>query len=67
MLLMVSSAILSAQPKSNSDIKTGSISGRVIDAGLNEPLPYVNVIIKDSNEKIITGGITNTDGTFNIS
>ncbi|WP_431158401.1 TonB-dependent receptor domain-containing protein [Winogradskyella poriferorum] len=67
MLLMVSSAILSAQPKSNSDIKTGSISGRVIDAGLNEPLPYVNVIIKDSNEKIITGGITNSDGTFNIS
>ncbi|WP_179346022.1 outer membrane beta-barrel family protein [Winogradskyella ursingii] len=66
MLLMVSSAILSAQPKSNSDIKNGSISGRIIDAQLNEPLPYVNVIVKDSADKIITGSITNADGTFNI-
>lgn len=63
---MVSSAILSAQPNSNSDIKNGSISGRVMDAELNEPLPYVNVIIKDMADKIITGSITNDDGTFNI-
>ncbi|MBC3847024.1 TonB-dependent receptor [Winogradskyella echinorum] len=66
MLIMVSSAILSAQPNSNSDIKNGSISGRVMDAELNEPLPYVNVIIKDMVDKIITGSITNDDGTFNI-
>ncbi|MCA0153807.1 TonB-dependent receptor domain-containing protein [Winogradskyella vincentii] len=66
MLLMVSSAILSAQPKSNSDIKNGSISGRVMDADLNEPLPYVNVIIKDANNKIITGSITQADGTFKV-
>ncbi|WP_411895413.1 TonB-dependent receptor domain-containing protein [Winogradskyella sp. A2] len=66
MLLMVSSAILSAQPNSNSDIKSGSISGRVIDADLNEPLPYVNVIIKDLNDKIITGSITQADGTFKV-
>lgn len=66
MLIMVSSAILSAQPNSNSDIKNGSISGRVMDAELNEPLPYVNVIIKDMADKIITGSITNDDGTFNI-
>ncbi|WP_299363196.1 TonB-dependent receptor [Winogradskyella sp.] len=66
MLIMVSSTILSAQPNSNSDIKNGSISGRVIDAQLNEPLPYVNIIVKDATEKVITGGITNSDGTFNI-
>ncbi|WP_439150880.1 TonB-dependent receptor domain-containing protein [Winogradskyella sp.] len=66
MLLMVSSAILSAQPSSNSEIKYGSISGRIMDTELNEPLPYVNVIIKDNNDKIITGSITNNDGTFNI-
>lgn len=66
MLLMVSSAILSAQPHSNSDIKNGSISGRVIDAKLKEALPYVNIVVKDSNAKIITGGITNDDGTFLI-
>lgn len=66
MLIMVSSSILSAQPNSNSEIKNGSISGRVIDAKLNKPLPYVNIIIKDVANKIITGGISNDDGTFKI-
>ena len=55
-----------AQPNSNSDIKNGSISGRVMDASLNEPLPYVNIVIKDNADKIITGGITSDDGTFKI-
>tara|TARA_R110002049_G_scaffold111443_5_gene260693 strand:+ start:264 stop:1151 length:888 start_codon:yes stop_codon:yes gene_type:complete len=55
-----------AQPNSNDDIKNGSVSGRVIDAQLNEPLPYVNIVIKDTAKKIITGGITNDDGTFEI-
>lgn len=54
------------QPKSNVDIKNGSISGRVLDAELNQPLPYVNIVIKDNNGKIITGGITSEDGTFKI-
>jgi outer membrane receptor protein involved in Fe transport len=66
MLIMVLSTILGAQPNSNSDIKNGSISGRVIDANLNQPLPYVNIVIKDVANKIITGGITNDDGTFKI-
>ncbi len=66
MLIMVSSTILSAQPNSNSDIKNGTVSGRVIDAQLNQPLPYVNIVIKDIANKVITGSITNDDGTFEI-
>ncbi|WP_179351778.1 outer membrane beta-barrel family protein [Winogradskyella vidalii] len=66
MLILVSSTFISAQPNANSDIKTGSVSGRVIDAELNQPLPYVNIVIKDANNKVITGGITNDDGSFNI-
>ncbi|WP_040281093.1 outer membrane beta-barrel family protein [Psychroserpens damuponensis] len=54
-----------AQPK-NLDLRDGQISGRVIDATLNEPLPYVNIVIKNSEEKTITGGITRDDGTFEI-
>jgi outer membrane receptor protein involved in Fe transport len=46
--------------------KEGTISGRVIDASLNQPLPYVNVIIKDSENKTLTGGITQDDGSFEI-
>lgn len=66
MLIMVSSPILSAQPNSNSDIENGSISRQVMDAELNEPLPYVNVIIKDEANKIIMFGITSDNGTFKI-
>lgn len=55
-----------SQPNSNSEIKDGSISGRVLDAQLNQPLPYVNVIVKDAAGKIITGSITDSDGTFEI-
>ncbi|BAO76727.1 outer membrane beta-barrel family protein [Winogradskyella sp. PG-2] len=66
MFAMLFSVIAFSQPNSNSDIKSGSITGRVIDAALNEPLPYVNIVIKDAANKIITGGITNDDGTFKI-
>ena len=59
-------AISNAQPLNNV-IRWGSISGKIIDASLNEPLPYVNVIIKDTNNQTITGGITQDDGTFTIS
>lgn len=37
-----------------------------MDAKLNQPLPYVNVVIKDNTGKIITGGITTEDGKFKI-
>ncbi|NRA92733.1 MAG: TonB-dependent receptor, partial [Psychroserpens sp.] len=46
--------------------REGSVTGRVIDATLNQPLPYVNVIIEDADGNTITGGITNEDGTFKI-
>ena len=51
--------------KKNID-KTGSISGVVLDATLKQPLPYVNVIIKNEKGETITGGITRDDGFFEI-
>ncbi|WP_188375035.1 TonB-dependent receptor domain-containing protein [Winogradskyella haliclonae] len=65
-IVMLFSFVTIAQPNSNSDIKNGSISGRVMDAKLKQPLPYVNVIIKDKDQKVITGGITDADGNFFI-
>jgi len=47
--------------------KPGSISGKILDAVLNQPLPYVNIVIKDANNNIITGGITKDDGTFKVT
>ena len=45
--------------------KTGSVTGKVIDKKSNEPLAYVNVIVKEA-DKFITGGITSDKGIFNI-
>ena len=64
--IMLISIISHANPSSDSDVKEGTVSGRIMDASLNQPLPYVSVVIKDSNNTTITGGITEDDGTFEI-
>jgi outer membrane receptor protein involved in Fe transport len=48
------------------DEREGTITGKVIDLGLNTPLPYVNVVIKNEAGEIVTGGITNEQGEFKI-
>lgn len=57
----------SMQAQDNSQPKIGTVTGKVLDANLQQPLPYVNVVIKDVNQKIITGGITNEDGSFSVN
>jgi len=47
--------------------KDGSISGKVMDAALNQPLPYVNVIVKNAKNETVTGGITLDNGSFKIT
>ena len=44
----------------------GAVSGQVVDAKTNEPIPYVNIIVSDNDENIISSGITSEDGKFNI-
>ncbi|WP_203257911.1 TonB-dependent receptor domain-containing protein [Hyunsoonleella ulvae] len=55
-----------ANPTDPNDAKRGIISGKVLDAKLKQPLPYVNVIIKDTKGTTLTGGITLDDGSFKI-
>jgi outer membrane receptor protein involved in Fe transport len=43
----------------------GSISGKVIDKNSKQPIPYVNISIKQA-DKVITGGITQDNGNFSI-
>lgn len=62
---LASSTIIASTPDPLTE-KNGTISGRVLDKTLNEPLPYVNIVIKNAAGEILTGGITNEDGTFNI-
>lgn len=55
-----------AQLAKNKLPKPGVISGKVIDDTSKEPLPYVNIVVRDMAKKVITGGITKDDGTFRI-
>ena len=49
-----------------STVKTGTITGMVFDANLNQPIPYVTVSLITANEKTLTGTITDENGTFII-
>ena len=51
--------------KPNLPESPGSITGKVVDKKSNEPLPYVNIIIKEA-DKFITGDITSEKGFFYI-
>ncbi len=46
--------------------KPGVISGKIIDNTSKEPLPYVNIVIRDMAKAVITGGITTDAGSFEI-
>jgi len=46
--------------------KTGTVSGVVYDASLNQPLPYVTVVLRTDTNKIISGGITDENGFFKL-
>jgi outer membrane receptor protein involved in Fe transport len=62
LFLVVSNfSLLFAQGSGN----PGSVSGKVIDNTSRQPLPYVNVSILE-NDKVVTGGITQENGNFNI-
>ncbi len=44
--------------------KSGIITGTILDGTLNEPLPYVNIVVRNLKNEIITGSITKDNGTF---
>lgn len=47
--------------------KTIKVTGRVIDKETNDPLEYATIsFISPKENKIITGGITETNGNFSI-
>ncbi|HUH28409.1 carboxypeptidase-like regulatory domain-containing protein, partial [Gelidibacter sp.] len=64
---LIMCSTLYAQPSVSDLPKEGSISGTIIDAHLNQPLPYVTIVIKNSNNETVTGSISQDDGNFKIS
>ncbi|QKX07126.1 TonB-dependent receptor [Aquimarina sp. TRL1] len=47
-------------------VKTGEISGTVIEQATGTPLPFASVVIKNQQQKIIEGVITNEQGIYII-
>lgn len=51
-----------------SQVQNTTVSGKIIDANLKEPLAYVNVVLKNSNttNEFVAGVITNDEGVFTL-
>lgn len=56
-----------AQTQSTPPKNDGIISGNVIDFKTKKSLQYVNIVCKDKTSKIISGGITDNKGRFEIA
>lgn len=65
-VLLLLSFTVFAETEITTAVKSGSLTGVILDQKTKEPLPYVNVVIRDANEKILTGGITDIEGKFII-
>lgn len=57
-----------SQTRSNQQLSDGSISGRVLEYGTNRPIEYSNIVVLSIlDTTLVTGGITNSDGYFNLT
>lgn len=49
------------------EARSGRIRGTIIDAGSSQPMEYANVAIYNkADSSLVTGGITNSQGEFEI-
>lgn len=62
-LLLMACITLTAQ---QTDKKQISIKGKILEEGTNYPLEYATVSFTDVNGNIVTGGITDIDGTYDV-
>jgi hypothetical protein len=46
---------------------TGVLSGNILDLQTKKALSYVNIVCKSKTKTVITGGITNSKGSFIIT
>ncbi|MBR9758270.1 MAG: TonB-dependent receptor [Algicola sp.] len=65
--VLLGSMLSHAQSSVNTLFKDGTITGKVIDATLNQPMPYVTIVIKNNAGETITGSITDDNGNFKIT
>ena len=61
--LLTGSAVLAQKSTKSKEI---SIYGKIVDSNSNQPLEYATIVIKNSKNNTISGGITDINGQFNI-
>lgn len=62
------SSLILAQTAPPAPAKIGTITGKIIDQVLKEPVPYASVVIKSKTDgSTLTGGITDDFGVFEIT
>jgi outer membrane receptor protein involved in Fe transport len=65
-LVFLGCLLLGITAFSQNSQKIGTIEGTVVSVS-NETLPYASVILKDSNQKLVEGVVTNENGRFIFS
>lgn len=66
--LILTGSVISQQQYSGSINVRGSVTGRVVDSETSNPIEYSNVVLLDVNDtSIVTGGITDSEGYFNLT
>lgn len=66
-LIAQPSAEVSPKQESLYTDNIGSVQGLVIDAKINQPLPYVTIIVENIQGETLTGGITDSEGVFKVN
>ncbi|NQX81010.1 MAG: carboxypeptidase-like regulatory domain-containing protein [Flavobacteriaceae bacterium] len=66
LLVMILCVNAYSQSSPSSSVKTGVVTGRVVDSETKESLAYVNVLIRDVSDELILGVITNGNGEFTL-
>ena len=66
-LVLLSSMFTFAQGPSNTGTRDIIVQGQVLEEGTNYPLEYATVSFTNPQGKIVTGGITDTEGSYRIA
>ncbi|QOD60555.1 TonB-dependent receptor [Polaribacter haliotis] len=64
-LLLFCSLTIFSQ-KNDTKLGVGILSGKILDNKTKQPFPYVNIICKNFKQEIVSGGISDKNGKFNI-
>ncbi|GGK50994.1 MULTISPECIES: TonB-dependent receptor domain-containing protein [Flavobacteriaceae] len=66
LIILLSLCVNTLIAKNHEPIEKISIIGKVIDKETQQPLEYATIVIKSLKDEIITGGITDINGLFDV-